>query len=102
MKMSCKTCAYKITEEPHTCDECKSLANDEDYTMWKEDKADYKKLYIETIRELQNVNVYEKVERQFRDGDSEEYTELRRNGYRDAIDEVVGDMKWKIHLSNIE
>lgn len=100
MDINCKTCAYKITEEPHTCDECTSLANDEDYTMWKEDKADYKKLYLDTIRELQSINVYKKVERSL--SDSEEHTEIRRDGYRDAIDDVVGDMKWKIHLANME
>lgn len=39
IEKSCKNCKNNVEyPPPHTCDECTSLANDEEYSMWEYDE----------------------------------------------------------------
>lgn len=97
---SCYTCESYITKKPHTCDICKSLDNDEDYTMWKEDKADYKKICLEVIGMLNTVSEDEKIEQDWEE--SYEHFDLKRTGYRYAVEDIVSYMIHLIYLLNLE
>ena len=57
---SCKTCKYQLIEEPHTCDMCDQLEQD-DFDMYKKDMADYKKLYTELYQEFYDMKEDETI-----------------------------------------